>query len=733
MLGRTVSHYRIVSQLGTGGMGVVYAAEDTRLGRAVALKFVPEELAKDRHVVDRLRVEARAASALNHANICTIYDVGEDEGRPYIVMELMKGQNLRDTLAGGPLKIRQVVDIGIQVADALDAAHTRGILHRDIKPANLFLTDRGQVKILDFGLAKLLPRPTAPGTTTTGSTADQLTAEGVTIGTVSYMSPEQVTGEQLDGRSDLFSLGVVLYECVTGHRPFTGKTSAVVFSAILNRAPVAPVVFNPEIPPRLQEVITNCLEKDRELRYQDAAGLRADLRRIKRDFETTHSEITRAVGSVTDATVGSAATRVGQATRESGVEAVPGSGLHASRGSRAAVTLTLAGIVALIGAASYVIWSRSAVGPQETNGAARVEATVRGRLELATASLEARNYRAALAYAEDVLRIVPDEPEAIRVRDTSRGMLARFDEAIARGDRLLAAGDVNGATEALEDARAIDPAAAAIGELSARLVSRFRSEAEIARQRVQQARATPPTPAPRQPPPDASRPEVPRPAGAEASTPASLPAPAPTPTPAPPTSAPPQSPRESSADPLIQVPATSPVVAPPAGTRPAVTPPLPQPTVPNGVPRETPPAATESTAPRPRAVEPAPPAPTAASRGRENGAARPPQAEDDDAAIRRVVATYARAIESKDVALFRTVKPNLTSEEQRRIEEGFRAVSSQRVAVTVLSIIRRGSEASVRLRRRDTIDAGGRQQTLESQQTLTLIRTDTGWVIREIG
>src|SRR5262245_30545107 len=299
MLGRTISHYRITAQLGAGGMGVVYAGEDVRLGRAVALKFVPEDLT-DSRALQRLRGEARAASALNHPNICTIYDVGEYEGRPYLVMELLKGQTLRELLAHGPARFHQTVDIGIQVADALDAAHGAGIIHRDIKPANLFLMERGVVKILDFGLAKHLidERHEHPSRTVVPSTTaepEPLTVEGVTVGTVAYMSPEQVTGELLDGRTDLFSLGIVLYECVTGRRPFAGKTSAVILTAILNEAPVAPPVFNPQLPARLQDVITNCLEKDPELRYQDAAGWRADLKRVRRDLESGHSAAAKVV------------------------------------------------------------------------------------------------------------------------------------------------------------------------------------------------------------------------------------------------------------------------------------------------------------------------------------------------------------------------------------------------------------------------------------------------------
>ena len=224
-VGETISHYRIVGQLGAGGMGVVYSAEDIRLGRPVALKFLAEDLAHSQAAIDRLRSEARAASALNHANICTIYDIDEHNAHPFIAMELMKGQSLRERLAGKPLKVHQLVDIGIQIADALDAAHSAGIIHRDIKPGNIFLTERGQVKILDFGLAKLTPNFMNAGSTT--RTPDP-TVAGITLGTIAYMSPEQATGEELDGRTDLFSLGVVLYECATGRQPFTGKTTAVV-------------------------------------------------------------------------------------------------------------------------------------------------------------------------------------------------------------------------------------------------------------------------------------------------------------------------------------------------------------------------------------------------------------------------------------------------------------------------------------------------------------------------
>src|SRR5262245_43491326 len=284
MVGKTVSHYRIVSQLGAGGMGVVYAAEDPRLNRQVALKFVPDDLAHDPHTLARLRSEARTASGLNHPNICTIYDIGEYEGRPFIVMELLKGQTLRERMETGRLKIQEAVEIGIQASDGLFWAHSKDVIHRDIKPANLFLCDQGPVKILDFGLAKsITPQPALEATL--APTVD-LTAVGVAVGTVAYMSPEQVSGDRLDRRTDLFSLGVVLYECVTGQQPFQGKTSAVILASILTQQPKPPIELNASVPAGLQDVIQACLEKDRELRYQDAGSLRADLKRVKRDLDS---------------------------------------------------------------------------------------------------------------------------------------------------------------------------------------------------------------------------------------------------------------------------------------------------------------------------------------------------------------------------------------------------------------------------------------------------------------
>ena len=280
MIGKTFSHYQIVGRLGAGGMGIVYEARDDRLGRSVALKFVPDSVEEDETTLHRLRAEARTASLLSHPNICTVYDIDESEGRPFIVMELLRGESLRERLVSRPLRIHEVVELAIQTADALDYAHANGVLHRDIKPANLILIARGQVKIVDFGLAKLLQMQDSSGTR-----GLDLTATGVTPGTVSYMSPEQISAHELDGRSDIFSFGVVLYECATGQKPFTGQP-LVVLAAILNQTPPAPGTLNTEIPPRLQDLILKCLEKDRELRYQSAGDLRADLLRVKRDLES---------------------------------------------------------------------------------------------------------------------------------------------------------------------------------------------------------------------------------------------------------------------------------------------------------------------------------------------------------------------------------------------------------------------------------------------------------------
>ena len=631
MIARTVSHYRVESEIGSGGMGVVYRAEDLKLGRAVALKFISADLAHDEHAVRRLRAEARSASALNHPNICTIYDIDEHDGHPFIVMELMKGVSLRDRLASGPLKTHQLVDIGIECADALHGAHQAGIVHRDIKPANIFLTESGHVKLLDFGIAKLSEVATAD--TTTGGDRHS-TAAGMAVGTVSYMSPEQVTGEQLDARTDLFSLGVVLYECATGKHPFPGKTSGAIAAAIINQPPVAPVTLNPDLPLRLQEVINNCLEKDRELRYQSAADLRADLRRLRRDLESGQSH----VGGLRTAASSTA-------SRESG----SGSSSAVFGGERRrmpalALSLAAIAIVALGVAGFYALRDRDAA-PAATPPAAAAQPPVLSeaidaRLKLAQASLQNRDFRAALTYAGEVLTLDPGHAEAARIRDAARAALP-----------------------------AVAPEA---------------KSPDIAAPPAPRTRAADPAPSDRRAPPPAEAGPVSRSS---------------------PTQSAPQPERPSA--PAAPLPDPSPAAAPPVSS--------PQTAIP-----APPDVAPDRPAPKPATTpEPA-----------EKPAAPPPV--EEDAAIRNVVTTYARAIETKDLALFRSIKPNLSVEEERRLSEGFRAVTSQKVALTVLSINRRGDEAVVVVRRRDAIDAGGRQRTVESQQMLTLNRARDAWVISTI-
>ncbi len=628
MIGRAISHYRVLQTLGAGGMGVVYLAEDGRLGRQVALKFLPPEASRDETTLERFRLEARAASSLSHPGICTVFDIGDDGGSPFIVMEALKGETLRDRIKRAPIKVSEVLDIAIQLADALEAAHSQGIVHRDIKPGNLFIGEKNRVKILDFGLAKLV-QPT--NATATMSAEDQLTVPGSTLGTVSYMSPEQARGEEVDARSDLFSLGTVIYEMAAGVQAFGGSSPGAVIAAILIR-PAPPIIErNGAIPPRLEEIIQKALEKDRDLRYQHAADLLTDLKRLRRDIEvnSSHSSATVLATQMDLVTLA-------PASRASMAKAAPG--------SRASVALPEP-----VGSTSVAPGSQAerARVPVWRHGAAAGAAVVLVALGLAWAWRPPAETPAPSAQAATPSLVAATGPVAAPPAPSEPEAASRASAPPAAGAGAAPATPPPQTASDLRTLPASGPAVA--GPAAAGL--------------------------------HPTAPPATRAVHIASMDPAATPAP------------PPQLAPAVSAPVLPGVPLTNASVPAPPPSAPA--------------PRVA-----------PTATPAAPTAPPAA-------------AESDDAAIRRTLATYAMAVEKKDVSLFRSVRPGLSAAEEGRLRESFKQIESQHVTLDVEEIRVEGRAATVRLSRKDSLVIGGRRQAQSSRQVFRLEKTGADWIITE--
>jgi hypothetical protein len=628
MIGRTVLHYKIVAPLGSGGMGVVYLAEDERLGRQVALKFLPASWLQEPVALERFRVEARAASALSHPGICTIYDIGNDGDSPFIVMEALKGETLRERIARGALRVQEILEIGVQLTDALDAAHSRGIVHRDIKPANIFLGEKNRLKVLDFGLAKLGATSSGPSSLTDTTTAAmlrahqaQMTTPGTAVGTVSYMSPEQARGDDVDTRTDLFSVGAVLYEMATGVQAFGGNSVAVTFDGILNRTPKPISQLNPLIPSQVEAVVAKALEKDRELRYQHASDLHAELKRIRRDFEaatfvTSPPALTAARGAAAAAT----------ATQSQ--VSIPSRG----RWYKTAAVATL--VIVTVG-----IW-------------AWVER--RGSEESAGTAVVVENAVIPEAPAETPGAAAPSAPPAVTAPAPGRTVEpADAQPAPARSERPQPSQPV---------------------------------------ETLRQGLRPPPTPAGGAPTPEQSTPSPPTntatvqaptvPSAAAAEPPAST-----------------GTARDNAPQPNQTPPSTVTTSAPAAESRAAATP-----SVPTPVPQK--PDTSVSSPAKPSVV------PT-----------------DDEAAIRSVLRSYEQAIETKDIGLYRSIRPRLTATEEALLRNSFRQVDSQEVTIRVESLNIDGRVATVRIFRQDTLVTGGRRQVQNTTQTLQFEKTAAGWVI----